>query len=128
MTLELRPQTLEHGFSRFLDLQEQRGAVAAHEQADGTEGADASDPDHLEGRVLERVPLDEAAPLRGEAVLVGRKDASFIDALAYVAARREMINERRPVFDARLFALHQVREVVVLFQMSGRLVHDGGKL
>src|SRR5262249_38316141 len=33
MTLEMRSETLEHRASRFLDLQEQRRVVAAHEQA-----------------------------------------------------------------------------------------------
>src|SRR2546429_5983774 len=91
MILELRPKTLEDGFSRFLDLQKQRSVAPAHEQADRTERADASDPDDLEGDVLERVALDEATPLRGEAVLVGGENAPFIDAMPCVAASREMI-------------------------------------
>src|SRR5262245_18084190 len=127
MILELRPQAFEDGLSRFLDLQKQRSAVAAHEQADRTEGADASNADHLEGHVLERVALDEATPLGGEAVLVGRKNASLIDATPRVPFSREMINEPRPVFYPSLLVLRQVREVVVLFQMSDRLGHDGGK-
>src|SRR2546429_8448608 len=116
MILELRPETLEDGFCRFLDLQKQRSVAPAHEQADRTERADASDPDDLEGDVLECVALDQATPLRGEAVLVGRKDASLIDATPRVPLSREMINERRPGFDPRRFALHQVREVGVLFE------------
>ena len=59
--------------------------------------------------------------------MVGGENAPFIDAMPCVAASREMINERRPVYDPRLFALHQVREVVVLFEMSGHLGNDGGK-
>ena len=39
-----------------------------------------------------------------------------------------MINQRRAIFDARLFTLHQVREIIVLFEVSGGLRHDGGKL
>src|SRR5262245_2091834 len=71
--LEFRPEALEHGFPRFFDLKKQRSAVAAHEQADGTEGTAASHPDNFEGDVLERVALDEVTPLRRKTVLVGRK-------------------------------------------------------
>src|SRR5262249_26023903 len=56
---EFRPEALKHGFPRFFDLKKQRSAVAAHEQADGAEGTDASHPDNFEGDVLERVALDE---------------------------------------------------------------------
>src|SRR6516164_1453048 len=114
MILEFRPEALEDGFPRFFDLEKQRSAVAAHEQADGAEGTDASHPDNLEGHVLERVALDEATPLRRKTVLIGRKHALRIHSIPRVTFCSEMINERRPVFDARLPALHQVRKVLVL--------------
>src|SRR5262249_62037547 len=128
MISDVRPQALEHGFSRFFDLQEQRSAVAAHKQADGAEGADASHSDNLEGDVLERAALDEATPLRRKTVLVGGKYAFLVDPAPRVPLSREMINERRPVLDTRAFALHQVREVIVLLEMSDRLGNDGRKL
>jgi hypothetical protein len=48
--------------------------------------------------------------------------------LPRVTFSREMINERRPVFDPQLLALHQVRKVAVFFEMSDRLGNDGGEL
>src|SRR5438128_7752338 len=46
VTLECRPEPLEHGFAGFLDLQEPRRAVAAHVEADGPERAKPADADH----------------------------------------------------------------------------------
>src|SRR5262249_51512516 len=126
--LEFRPEALEDGFSRFFDLKKQRSAVAAREQADGAESTDASHPDNFEGHVLERVALDEATTLRRKTVLVGRKHAFRIHSIPRVMFCGEMINERRPVFDTRLLALHQVRKVVVFFEMSDGLGNDGGEL
>ena len=129
MVFEFPPQTLEHGFSRFFDLKEQGSAVAAHEQADGTESPHASNADDFERDVLERVSLDETTPLRCETLLIGRKHAPLIySMLRIVALSGEMINERRSVVDPRLVVLHQVREIVVLLQMFDRLGNDGGKL
>src|SRR5262249_10431079 len=56
-------QPLEHGIARFLDLQEQRRAVAARIQGDRAERADTADPSHLERNVLERISIDEADPI-----------------------------------------------------------------
>src|SRR5260370_5570392 len=126
--LEFRPEALEHGFPRFFDLKKQLSAVAPHEQADGAERADASHPDDFESHVLERVALDEVTPLRRKTVLVGRKHALRIHSILRVMFCSEMINERRPVFDARLLALHQVRQVVVLFDVFDCLCNDGGEL
>src|SRR5215471_12324538 len=117
MILEFRPEALEDRFPRFFDLKKERRAVAANEQADGAEGTDASHPDNFEGHILERVALDEATPLRRKTVLVGRKHALRIHSIPRVMFCREMINERRPVFDPRLLALHQVRKVLVFFDV-----------
>ena len=122
--LELRAEALEHGLAGFLDLQEQRGAVAAHEQADGTEGADAADADHLEGDVLERIAFEQTKPLRRQPVPVQGEHALGVDPMPRVASLAEMVDARRPVLDARLLALHQVREVVVLFDAVGGLGED----
>src|SRR5262245_18342743 len=62
--LEFRRQPLENGFAGFLDLQEQRRAVATHVQPDGAERANAADTDDLEGDVLERISIDETKPVR----------------------------------------------------------------
>src|SRR5215470_17481958 len=59
MAVELRRQPLEHGLAGFLELQEQRRAVATHVEPDGAERADAADADNLEGDVLERVAIEE---------------------------------------------------------------------
>jgi hypothetical protein len=44
VTIEFGPEAFEHRFSRFFDLEEQRGAVPAREQSDRAKRANASDP------------------------------------------------------------------------------------
>src|SRR5262249_14466256 len=127
VTFEFRPEALEHGLSRFFHLKEQRSTVTAHEQADGTEGPHTSNADNFEGDVLERVALDQATPLRRKAGLIRGKYTWLLNATPRVPLCREMINRRRSVLDPRLFTLHQVWKIVVLFEMSRRLGNDGVK-
>ncbi len=121
---ELRPETLEHGLVRFLDLQEQGRAVVGHEQADGAEGAHAADADHLEGHVLERIAIDQAKMLGREPLLIGGEHLLGVDAFARIFLRREVIDQRRPVLDMRLLARDEVRKIVVLLELSFRLGED----
>src|SRR5262249_56895650 len=96
---EFRREPLEHGLAGLLDLEKQRRAVAAREQADRAEGADAAHAHHLEGDVSERIALDQAVPLGRQALLIRREHALGIDALARVALVCEMIDERPAIFD-----------------------------
>src|SRR5262249_46640678 len=113
VALELGRQLLEHRRAGFLQLQEQRGAVPAQVQPDGAEGADAADTDHFEGDVLELVSVDKKKPVGWQAFLISVKHAPSIEVVAGVALRFEMIDERRPIRDARLPALDQTREIIV---------------
>ena len=45
VTIEFGPKAFQHGFSRFFDLKERRGAVAACEKTNCTERSHAADPD-----------------------------------------------------------------------------------
>src|SRR5262249_28055379 len=125
MTVEFGPEAFEHRFSRFFDLKEQGSAVPAREQADRTERAHAADSNRLEGYVTQRVPIEQAQPLRRETLLVGGKHALGVDAVPRVALSREMVDQRRLVDDARLLAPDQMREVVILFEPFTRLGDDG---
>ena len=75
VVVERRSQALKRRFAGFLDLQEQRSAVAAHEQADRAEGADASHPDHFERHVAQPVAPEKVLNLGREAVIVGGEHA-----------------------------------------------------
>src|SRR5271156_4496382 len=49
----------ENRLLRFLDLQQQWRVVVGHEQANGTERADAADPDNFKGDVAQMVALQQ---------------------------------------------------------------------
>src|SRR5215468_3440670 len=117
VTLELLPKPLEYGLAGFLDLQEQRSAVAAHKQPDGAKRADAADADHLERDILERISIDETKPVGRQAARVGVEGAPGVDMVAGVALGREVIDKRRPVGDARLLSLDEMGKVVVFRQV-----------
>src|SRR6516165_9633928 len=128
MAIEFGPEAFEHRFCRFFDRKEQRVAVPAREQTDRAKRPDASDSNRLEGYVTQRVPIEQAQPLRRETLLVGGKHALGIDAVPRVALSREMVDQRRLVHDARLLARDQMREVVILFEPFIRLGEDGMEL
>ena len=53
----------EHRFLRLLNLQQQWRFVIRHQQTDGTECADAADPDDFEGDVTQMVTLQQDPPV-----------------------------------------------------------------
>ena len=59
VTIEFSSEAFQYGCSRFLDLKEQRSAVAAREQTDRAERANASDADRFERNVIERVAIEQ---------------------------------------------------------------------
>src|SRR5262245_55777032 len=124
VAVEFRSQPLEHGPAGFLDLQEQRCAVAAHVERDCAKRANAADADRLEGDVLERISIDEAKPIRRQPAFIGGERALGVDVMAGVALDGEMIDQRWPIRDARLLALHQTREVIVFREMVACLGED----
>src|SRR5262249_17207851 len=101
------------------------GAVAVGGEGDGTEGAKAAGSNRLEGYVTQRVPIEQAQPLRRETLLVGGKHALGVDAVPRVALSREMVDQRRLVHDPRLPTRYEMREVVILLEPSSRLGEDG---
>src|SRR4051812_24806627 len=125
VTLEFSPEAFEHGCSRLLDLKEEGSAVAAREQADRAERANASDPDRLERYVIERVAIEQVQPLRRKPLLVGGEHAFGVDAMPRVVVAREMIDQRRLVYDAGLSTRYEMREVVVLPKPFARFCEDG---
>ena len=128
VTIEFGPEAFQHGSSRFFDLKEERGAVAAGEQTDRTKRSHASDPDRFECYVIERVLVEQAQSLRRKPLLVGRKHALGVDAVPRVALAREVIDQRRPVCDAGLTAFYEMREIVILFELPACLGQDGMEL
>jgi hypothetical protein len=60
--------------------------------------------------------------------LVGGKHALGVDAVPRVALSREMVDQRRLVYDARLLARDEMREVVILFEPFARLGENGMEL
>jgi hypothetical protein len=110
------------------DLQEQRRAIAAHVQPDGAESANATDTDHLEGDVLERVSIDQTKPVGRQTAFINAERVLGVDVVAGVTLGPEMIDERRPVVDARLLAHYQTGEVVVLREVVARLCEDAPQL
>src|SRR5262249_14006493 len=113
MAFEFRRQPFEHGSSGLLDLQKERRGVAANVEPDGAERSNAADADHLEGNVLERVSIDEKMPVGRQAARIGVERTFGVEMVTAIALGGEMIDERRPILDARLLALDQMREVVV---------------
>src|SRR5262245_27297869 len=128
VTIEFGPEALEHRFSRFFDLKEQGGAVPAREQTDRAKRPHASDSNRLEGYVTEGVAIEQAQPLRRETLLVGGKHALGIDAVPRVALSREMVDQRRLVYDPRLPTRYEMGEVVILLEPFARLGEDGMEL
>src|SRR6516164_6205690 len=128
MTIEFGSEAFEHRFSRFLALKEQRRADPAREQADRAKRPHASDSNRLEGYVTERVPIEQAQPLRRKTLLVGGKHAIGVDAVPRVALSREMVDQRRLVYDPHLTTRYEMREVVILFEPFTRLGEDGMEL
>src|SRR5215467_4900524 len=128
MTVEFWCEALKHRFPGFLDLKKQRRAVAAREQTDGAERADTSNPNGLEGDILERVSFKQTQPLWRKSLLVRCKDALGVDAVPRIALSGEVIDQRRIVYDARLLTLYQMRKIVVLFDSLACLGQDGMQL
>ena len=128
MTIEFGTEALQHRFSSLFDLKEQRSAIPAREQTDRAKRPDASDSNRLEGYVTQRVPIEQAQPLRRETLLVGGKHALGIDAVPRVALSREMVDQRRLIYDPRLPTRYEMREVVILFEPFARLGEDGMEL
>src|SRR5262249_43093073 len=95
--------------------------VPAHVQANGAEHADAADANHFEGDVLEFVSVDKEKPVGRQAFFISVEHAPGIEAIAGVALPSEMIDEGRPIRDARLIAFDQTREIIVLGEMLARL-------
>src|SRR6188472_1908401 len=95
VTIEFSSEAFQYGCSRFLDLKEQRSAVAAREQTDRAERANASDADRFERNVIERVAIEQVQPLRRKPLLVGSEHEFGVDAMPRVMFAREMIDQRR---------------------------------
>src|SRR5262249_47839087 len=125
VTIEFGPEAFEHRSSCFFDLKEQRRAVPAREQANRAKRPHASDNDHLEGYITERVAVEQAEPLWRQTLLVGGKHAFGVDAVPRVALSRKMVDQRRLVYDPRTSTLYEMREVVILFEPLARLGEDG---
>src|SRR6516165_11431045 len=128
VTIEFGPEAFEHRSSCFFDLKEQRRAVPAREQTNRAKRPHASDSNRLKGYITERVPIEQAQPLRRETLLVRGKHALGVDAVPHVALSREMVDQRRLVHDARLLARDQMRGVVIFFQPFSRPCEDGMEL
>ena len=73
------------------------------------------------GYITERVPIEQAQPLRRETLLVGGKHALGIDAVPRIALSREMVDQRRLVYDPHLPTRYEMREVVILLEPFARL-------
>src|SRR5262249_46944063 len=95
---------------------------------DGAERADAADADHLEGDVLEHISIEETKPVRRQAALISGERALGIEVVAGVPLAREMIDERRPVLDARRLALYQMGKVVILCEVVASFGEDASQL
>src|SRR5262249_47653192 len=72
--------------------------------------------------------VEQAEPLWRKTLLVGAKHAFGVDAVPRVALSREMVDQRRLVYDPRMSTLYQMREVVILFEPLARLGEDGMEL
>src|SRR4029453_2019609 len=86
---------------RLLDLEEQGVLFARHQQRHGAEGADAANPDHLDGDVLELIAVDEhppvflhAVPIAGKG-RVGAREQIFHTLFARVIDERRVVPDRR---------------------------------
>src|SRR5262249_968317 len=125
---EFRSKAFEHRFPRFFDLQEQRGTIVAHKQPDGAERADASNSDCFEGRIPEKVPLEQTQYFWRKSFFIGAKNAFGVNSVPWIVLSCEMINHRRLVGDVNLFSLYEMRKVVIVFQPFARLGQDGMEL
>src|SRR5205085_621529 len=67
---ELAAEPLQRRMHRLLDLQEQRLAVAGHEQRDAAEGSDRADADRLEGQILHHIATEQPVAIRTEILAV----------------------------------------------------------
>src|SRR6516165_2056223 len=74
MTAEFWSKAFEHRSPRLFDLNEQRCTVVAHEQSDGAERTNASNPDCFEGHIPKHVSLEQASSFRLKSVFVGEKN------------------------------------------------------
>src|SRR5262249_43402261 len=117
-----------HGSPLLLHRKEQGAARPLGETPDRANRPDASDSTRLEGYVTERVPIEQAQPLRRETLLVGGKHAPGTDAVPRVALSREMVDQRRLVYDPRLPTRYEMGEVVILLEPFARLGEDGMEL
>ena len=66
--------------------------------------------------------------LRRKTLLVGGKHAIGVDAVPRVALSREMVDQRRLVYDPHLPTRYEMREVVILFESFTRLGENGMEL
>src|SRR5262249_21346709 len=128
VAIEFWPEAFEDRLSRFLDLKEQRIAIAAREQTDRAERADAPDPNRLKSNVVERVAVEQFYMLWRKMALIGGKHGFSIDPVPRIALSHEMKNQRRLVEDPGGLTHGEARSVVILFKPLARFGEDRVKL
>src|SRR5215813_10332987 len=118
-------EALQYRTLRLLELQEQRFAVASHQQRDVAIGANRPDADGLERKIHDLVAVEDVTPVSPKTLPVHGKSAISIEFMRHMGTRLEVEDRRRFVGNSKFASPDQTRKIVILFEpLSARLADD----
>src|SRR5262249_60993190 len=118
-------EPLQYRTLRLLELQEQRFAVASHQQRDVAIGANRPDADGLERKIHDLVAVEDVTPVSPKTLPVHGKNAISIEFMRHMGTRLEVEDRRRFVGNSKFASPDQTRKIVILFEpLSSRLADD----